>query len=141
MPQVVKELVAQTASHVCAGHQSGDVEKLDGYGAPAGHARAVVWFAFGFQGEAGAGAGDLEVTDRALGVDCREGKVSLSAMVSTGVMGFVWGEIGGLPTLEEASVKLFEDLDCCDFACFGTAWEATCLEWWTCRMMVCLRDL
>ena len=26
---------------------------------------------------------------------------------------------GGLPTLEEASVKLFEDLDCYDFSCFG----------------------
>jgi len=30
-------------------------------------------------------------------------------------------ESGGLPTLEEASVKLFEDLDCRDFSCFGTA--------------------
>ena len=65
----------------------------------------------------------MEVTDCALGVDRSEGKVSLSGMVSTGVMGFAWGESGGLPTLEEASVKLFEDLDCCDFPCFGTTWE------------------
>ena len=61
---------------MCAGYQSSDIEKLDGYGAPAGDTGTVVGFAFGFQGEASAGTGDLEVSDCALGVDCGEGKVS-----------------------------------------------------------------
>ena len=48
MPQVIKELVAQTASHVCTRYQPSDVKKLDRYRAPAGDAGAIVGFAFGF---------------------------------------------------------------------------------------------
>ena len=54
---------------MCPGYQTSDVEKFDGDGAPAVDARAVVGTTFVSYGEAGASAGDLEVTNCALGVD------------------------------------------------------------------------
>lgn len=91
---------------MCAGHQTSYIEKFDGHGAPAGGAGAVVGFTFGLQREAGAGAGDLEVADCALRVDCGEGEVSWW-VGELRVDEVRWGN-GVLPTLEEASVKLSE---------------------------------
>lgn len=67
--QVVEELVAQAAALVRAGDQPGDIEELDGDGAPAADACAVVGLAAVRDAEAGARAVDLDVADGPLGVD------------------------------------------------------------------------
>lgn len=67
--EIVEELVAQAAALVGAGDEAGHVEELDGHGAPAVDAGAVVGFAAVRDMVAGAGAVDLEVADCSLGVD------------------------------------------------------------------------
>jgi hypothetical protein len=74
VPQVVEELVAQPLALVCARHEPGHVEQLDGHAAPAVDACAVVGPASVGYAVARAGAVDLEVADGALRVDgCESG--------------------------------------------------------------------
>lgn len=67
--EVVEEFVAEAFAFVGAGDEAGDVEELDGDGAAAVKAGAVVGFAAGGDVVAGAGTVDLEVADGTLGVD------------------------------------------------------------------------
>lgn len=67
--QVVEEFVAETLALVGAGHQTGDIEELNGHRTAAIGAGAVVGFAPFGDAVAGTGAVDLEVADGSLGVD------------------------------------------------------------------------
>lgn len=62
---------------MCAWHETSDIEEFDGNGAAAVDAGAIVRFAAVGCTDAGACAGDLEVTDGALGVDSCEASSNL----------------------------------------------------------------
>lgn len=69
MPQIVQEPIPKPLPQMRPRHEPGHVQELDGHATAPGDAGAVIGCASGLQGEAGAGAGDLQVADGALGVD------------------------------------------------------------------------
>jgi hypothetical protein len=127
--QIVKEAVSQTLSHVCAGHETSDVKKLDRYRAASFYTCAIVGFTSVGKAQTSAGAFYLEVANGSLGIDCRESKRMSNATVAeevSAVMHEMWAKVlltGNFlhsislrvlhaelrlygPTFEVASVKL-----------------------------------
>ena len=70
--QIVEETVSQAFAHVCARHETSDVEKLDRYRAASFYTCAIVGFTSVGEAQTCAGAFYLEVANGSLGVDCRE---------------------------------------------------------------------